>query len=82
MTILLILDFGDVVYKITSITLLNKLDAIYHSAIHFVTKAPYTTHHCDLYDLVGWPSLHTRHQTHWLQVIYKSLLGKAPPYFN
>ena len=61
-------------------TLLSKLDAVYHSAIRFVTKAPYTTPHCDLYALVGWPSLHIRRQTHWLQVIYKSFLGKAPPY--
>jgi hypothetical protein len=58
------------------------LDAVYHSAIHFVTNAPYTTHHCDLYALVGWPSLHIRRQTHWLQVSYKSLLGKAPPYLS
>jgi hypothetical protein len=63
-------------------TLLNTLDAVYHSAIRFVTKAPYTTHHCDLYVLVVWPSLHSRRQTHWLQVIYKSLLGKAPPYLS
>uniref|UniRef100_A0A8K9Y0Q6 Reverse transcriptase domain-containing protein n=1 Tax=Oncorhynchus mykiss TaxID=8022 RepID=A0A8K9Y0Q6_ONCMY len=82
LTILPILDFGDVIYKIASNTLLNKLDAVYHSAIRFVTKAPYTTHHCDLYALVGWPSLHTRRQTHWLQVIYKSLLDKAPPYLS
>uniref|UniRef100_A0A8K9XME0 Reverse transcriptase domain-containing protein n=1 Tax=Oncorhynchus mykiss TaxID=8022 RepID=A0A8K9XME0_ONCMY len=82
LTILPILDFGDVIYKIASNTLLNKLDAVYHSAIRFVTKAPYTTHHCDLYALVGWPSLHTRRQIHWLQVIYKSLLGKAPPYLS
>ena len=80
LTILPILDFGDVIYKIASNILHNKLDAVYHSAIRFVTKAPYTTHHCDLYALVGWPSLHTRHQTHWLQVNYKSLLGKATPY--
>jgi hypothetical protein len=26
--------------------------------------------------------LHIRRQTHWLQVIYKSLLGKAPPYLG
>jgi hypothetical protein len=82
LTILPILDFGDVIYKMTSNILLNKLDAVYHSAIRFVTKAPYTTHHCDLYALVGWPSLHTRRQTHWLQVIYKSLLGKALPYLS
>jgi hypothetical protein len=44
------------------------LDAVYHSAISFVTKAPYTTHHCDLYALVGWPFLHICWQTHWLQV--------------
>ena len=48
----------------------------------FVTKAPHPTHHCNLYALVGWHSLHTRRQTHWLQVIYKSLLGKAPPYLS
>ena len=82
LTILPILDFGDVIYKIASNIILNKLDAVYHSAIRFVTKAPYTTHHCDLYALVAWPSLHTRLQTHWLQVIYKSLLGKAPPYLS
>uniref|UniRef100_A0A8C7DT40 Reverse transcriptase domain-containing protein n=1 Tax=Oncorhynchus kisutch TaxID=8019 RepID=A0A8C7DT40_ONCKI len=82
LTILPILDFGDVIYKIASNTLLNKLDAVYHSAIRFITKAPYTTHHCDLYALVGWPSLHTRRQTHWLHVIYKTLLGKVPPYLS
>ena len=82
LTILPILDFGDVIYKIISDTLLNILDTVYHSAIRFVTKAPYTTHHCDLYALVGWPSLYTRCQTHWLQVINKSLLGKAPHYLR
>ena len=29
------------------------LDVVYHSAIHFVTKAPCTTHHCDLYAPAG-----------------------------
>ena len=61
---------------------ITKLDVVYHSAIHFITKAPYTTHHCNLHALIGWRSLHIRRQTHWLQVIYKSLLGKAPPYLS
>ena len=73
LTILPNLDFSDVIYKIASNTLLSKLDVVYHSAIHFVTEAPYTTHHCDLYALVGWPSLRFLRQTHWLQVIYKSI---------
>ena len=55
---------------------------VYHSAIRFITKSPYTTHHCDLYALVGWPLLHICHQTHWLQVIYKSMLGKALAYLS
>ena len=42
----------------------------------------YKTLHCDLYALVGWPSRHIHRQTHWLQVIYKYMLGNAPPYFN
>ena len=82
LTFLPILDFSDVIYKIASNTLLSKLDAVYHSAIHFVTKAPYTTHHYNLYALVIWPSLRIRRQTHWLQVIYESMLGKAPPYLS
>ncbi|KAK6303464.1 hypothetical protein J4Q44_G00259180 [Coregonus suidteri] len=82
LTILPILYFGDVIYKIASNTLLSKLDVVYHSAIRFVSKAPYATHHCDLYALVGWSSVHVRHQTHWLQAIYKSLLGKSPPYLS
>ena len=41
LTILPILDFGDVIYKIAFNTLLSELDAVYHSAICFVTKAPY-----------------------------------------
>ena len=33
LTILPVLDFGDVIYKIASNTLLSKLDVLYHSAI-------------------------------------------------
>ena len=43
LTILPILDFGDVINKIASNTLLSKLDIVYHSSIRFITKAPYTT---------------------------------------
>ena len=39
-TILPILDFGDVIYKIASNTLLSKLDVLHLSAIRFVTKVP------------------------------------------
>ena len=75
LTILPILDFGDVIYKIASRNLLSQCHPFCH-------QTPYTTHHCILYALIGWPLLHIRRQTHWLQVIYTSLLGKAPPYLS
>lgn len=82
MTIIPMLDFGDVVYRTASNSLLKKLDVVYHSAIRFITKAPYNTHHCTLYSLVGWPSLHNRCLNHWYQLIYKSILGKTPSYLS
>jgi hypothetical protein len=82
MTVLPILDFGDVIYRSASTSILKRLDVVYNSAIRFVTNAPFNTHHCDLYALVGWPSLHTRRLIHWYHFIYKSILRKTPPYLN
>jgi hypothetical protein len=53
--------------------------AAYHRSVRLLYKI---SNHRLLYALVGWPSLHTRCQTHWLQVIYKILLGKVPPYLS
>lgn len=82
MTILPLFDYGDIIYKMASKGSLSKLDTLHHSAIHFATCAPFTTHHCDLYKLVDWPSLHTRRLQHWLQLVYKTLLGKTPCYLS
>lgn len=82
MTIVPMFDFSDVVYRTASSSLLKKLDVVYHCAIRFVTNAPYNTHHCTLYSLVGWPSLHTRRLSHWYYLIYKTLLGKTPSYLK
>lgn len=48
MTIVLILDFSDVIYKNVPNFLLKKLDVVYHSAILFVTRASYNTHRWNL----------------------------------
>lgn len=81
MTVLPILDYGDIIYRMAPNTALKKLDTIYHSAIRFATNAPFHTHHCDLYKL-GWPSLHTRRLHHWFLFIYKTILGKTPLYLS
>ena len=44
------------------------------------TNAPYRTHHCTLSSSVN--SLYTRCKTHWLMLIYKTLLGLTPPYLR
>lgn len=77
-----IINGRTLLYIIAPNFLLKKLDVTYHSVIRFVTNAPYNTHHCELYALVGWPSLTMRRLTHWYQLIYKSLLGKVPLYLS
>ena len=82
MSILPIFDYGDTIYRMASQSTLKKLDILHHSAIRFATSAPFTTHHCELYNLVDWTSLHTRRLRHWLQLIYKTRLGISPFYLS
>ena len=63
-------------------SVLKILDPVYHSAIRFITDDAYQTHHCNLYDKVGWPSLSKRRDIHWYLFIFKSLIGKQPPYIT
>ena len=77
-----VLDYGDVIYRHASHSVLKILDPVYHSAIRFITDDAYQTHHCNLYDKVGWPSLSKRRDIHWYLFIFKSLIGKQPPYIT
>jgi hypothetical protein len=67
MTILPQLDYGDVIYR---------------SAGKGATNAPYRTHHSTLYSSVNWSTLYTHRKTHWLMLIYKTLLGLTPSYLR
>ena len=77
-----VLDYGDVIYRNASITTLLPLDTVYHSALRFITGESYSTHHCTLYDRVGWSSLSERRTKHWHQFIFKAIDGKLPPYIT
>lgn len=76
-----IFDDGDI-YRTASQSTPSKLDTLHHAATRFATGAPFTIHHCDLYNLADCTSVHTRRLCHWLQLIYKTLLGKAPLYLS
>jgi hypothetical protein len=67
MTILPMLDYGDIIYRLADKGALERLDVLYHSAIRFATNAPY------------WTFLYTSNKIHWLMLIYKTLLGLTPP---
>ena len=80
--ILSVLDYGDLIYMHASRSTLKPLDAVYHSALRFITGDSYLTHHCTLYENVGWPSLVDRREQHCFLFIYKALCGKLPLYLS
>ena len=77
-----VLDYGDVVYRHASHSCLKLLDSVFHSALRFITGDAYDTHHCLLYEKVGWSSLKERRDAHWHIFIYKALTGKLPRYLT
>ncbi len=79
-TFLPMLDYGDVVYQFAPSYLLSSLDAVYHGALRFISDCKSSTHHCLLYNRVGWSSLLIRRKMHWYLIIYKAILGMLPSY--
>ena len=77
-----VLDYGDVIYRHAAASTLKPLDSVYHSALRFITGDKYDTHHCVLYEKVGWPSLVERRNKHWYLFVFKALIGKQPPYIQ
>ncbi len=54
--------------------LLKRLDGVYHAALRFITNACSRTHHCLLFNYVGWFSLCQKRKSHMLLYIVKTLL--------
>lgn len=81
-TFLPILDYGDVLYMYASSKALHALDTVYHGALRFVTSLKTLTHHCVLYERLGWTSLSLRRLKHWRIFIYKAMLGLLPRYLS
>ena len=81
-TFISVLDYGDIIYMHAGDLVLKQLDSIYHSALRFITGDKFRTHHCTLYQSVGWSSLSDRRVQHQLLYIYKAILQKLPDYLN
>ena len=77
-----VMDYGDTIYGNAVPTTLGPLKTAYHSVIRFITGDAFLTHHCLLYDNVGWPSLENRRKLHLYMFIFKAFTGKLPPYIS
>lgn len=77
-----VIDFGDIVYMHAAAIVLNPLAAVYHRTLCFITGDWFSTHHCILYQKVGWSSLKSCRLMHCTLFIYKALLHKLPPYLT
>ena len=77
-----VLDYGDILYCHAAPSTLNQLNPVYHSALRFITNDNFYTHHCTLYQKVGWSSLQSRRNIHLMLFIYKALLCKLPNYLT
>ena len=54
-----VIDYGDIIYMHAMASTLKSLDATYHCAL---IGASYRTHHCVLYQNVGWTLLSMRRE--------------------
>ena len=73
-TFLSVIDYGDILYMHAPSSILRRLDSVYHASLRFITNAKSLTHHCILYEMVGWTSLTIRRKQHWYIFIYKAML--------
>jgi hypothetical protein len=74
MTILPMLDYGYIIYKLAGKGALKRLDVLFGHQIF---------HQCSLWNTsLSSTFLYTRRKTHWLMLIYKTLFGLTPPYLR
>lgn len=81
-TFMSVMDYVEVLYMHASFQSLKLLDTVYHGALRFITNFRALTHHCSLYERVGWSALSTCRLNHWHILIYKAILGLLPPYLQ
>ena len=77
-----ILDYCDVVYHNASNSDLAPLNIVYNRICRFILGCPFRTHHCYMYDTLGFPPLKTRRYFHWLQIIFKCINFNYPAYLK
>lgn len=53
--VLPLLAYGDNIHRKANESLLHKIDSPYNRIARFVSKWGYYTHHCTMFEELGWP---------------------------
>ena len=65
-----------------ALSTLKPREAVYHSALRFITGDEFRNHHCVLHGKVGWPSLSVRREQQCMIFKHKALLHVLPDYLT
>lgn len=80
--VLPLLDYGDNIHRKANESLLHKIDSPYNRIAHFVSKWGYYTHHCTMFEELGWPLQRVRREINWKTIAHKTFNPSTVPYLS
>lgn len=76
------LAYGDNIHRTANESLLHKIDSLYNRIACFVSKWGYYTHHCTMFEELGWPLQRVRREINWKTIILKTFNPSNTPYLS
>lgn len=80
--VLPLLAYGDNIHRTANESLLYKIDSLYNRIACFVSKWGYYTHHCTVFEELGWPLQRVRREINWKTIVLKTFNPSNSPYLS
>lgn len=80
--VLPLLAYGDNIHWAANESLLHKIDSLYNRIACFVSKWCYYTHHCTMFEELGWPLWTVRREITWKTIVLKTFNPSNTPYLS
>lgn len=80
--VLLLLAYGDNTHRTVNESLLHKIDFLYNRIACFVSKWGYYTHHCTMFEELGWTLQRVRREINWKTIVLKTVNPSNSPYLS
>ena len=77
--VLPLLAYGDNIHRTANESLLHKIDSLYNRIACFVSKWGYYTHHCTMFEELGWPLQRVRREINWKTIVLKTFNPSNTP---